>query len=142
MTRLSLVWKIHFDDREIGYFRMIVITSKLYSYVIRFIVVRTLDLSSYLELQKCPIILITFFVTYNLLSQQIERLIGFFFSRYCPTRLWGYSGHIQTIIQGFISRLYCPLVNGRRQSFKAADGATVTYDIYQPIEQHIVHCLY
>ena len=58
------------------------------------------------------------------------------FFRYLPTRLWGYSGHVQTILQGFISRLYCPLVNGRRQSFKASDGATVTYDIYQPIEKH------
>ena len=59
-----------------------------------------------------------------------------FFSRYFPTRLWGFSGHIQTIIQGLISRLHCPLVDGRRQSFKTPDGATVTYDVYQPIESH------
>ena len=58
------------------------------------------------------------------------------FSRYFPTRLWGFSGHIQTIIQGLISRLHCPLVDGRRQSFKTPDGATVTYDVYQPIESH------
>jgi hypothetical protein len=41
-----------------------------------------------------------------------------------------------TLITGFISRLHCPLVDGKRQSFKAPDGATVTYDIYQPIEEH------
>lgn len=56
---------------------------------------------------------------------------------YFPTRLWGFSGHIQTILQGFISRLHChcTLVFGRRFSYKAIDGATVTYDVYQPIEK-------
>jgi len=43
---------------------------------------------------------------------------------------------VNTLATGFISRLHCPLVDGRRQSFKAPDGATVTYDIYQPIEEH------
>lgn len=55
---------------------------------------------------------------------------------YIPTRFWGFSGHIQTIIQGVISRLHCPLVNGHRVSLKLTDGATVTYDLYHPIEQH------
>jgi len=55
---------------------------------------------------------------------------------YSPTKLWGYSGHIQTIIQSGISRLHCPLVNGRRYFIRATDGATVTYDLYQPIERH------
>ena len=59
--------------------------------------------------------------------------------RYTPPRLWGYSGHIQTIIQGAISRLHCPLVNGRRTLMKASDGATVTYDLYQPIEVNSVN---
>ena len=59
----------------------------------------------------------------------------FFFS-YFPTRLWGFSGHIQTIIQGVLSRIYCPLVNGKRYFFIQPDGTTVTYDLYQPIEQH------
>ena len=45
--------------------------------------------------------------------------------------LWGFSGHIQTILQGVISRLSCPLVDGRRHFTKAADGATVSYDLYQ-----------
>jgi len=55
---------------------------------------------------------------------------------YSPTKLWGYSGHIQTIFQSVISRLHCPLVNGRRYFIRATDGATVTYDFYQPIERH------
>jgi len=32
--------------------------------------------------------------------------------------------------------LHCPLVNGRRYFIRAPDGATVTYDLYQPIERH------
>ena len=56
--------------------------------------------------------------------------------RYFPTRLWGFSGHIQTIIQGVLSRIYCPLVDGKRYFFIQSDGATVTYDLYHPIEPH------
>jgi len=55
---------------------------------------------------------------------------------YIPTRFWGFSGHLQTIIQGVISRLHCPLVNGHRVSLKLTDGATVTYDLYHAIEEH------
>jgi len=54
---------------------------------------------------------------------------------YNPPRLWGYSGHIQTIIQSAISLLHCPLVNGKRFFLRAKDGATVSYDLYHPIEK-------
>jgi len=54
---------------------------------------------------------------------------------YIPTRFWGFSGHIQTIVQSVISRLHCPLVNGQRISMKLTDGATVSYDLYHPINQ-------
>jgi len=55
---------------------------------------------------------------------------------YIPTRFWGFSGHIQTIIQGVISRLNCPLVNGYRVYLKLTDGATLSYDLYQAQEAH------
>jgi len=55
---------------------------------------------------------------------------------YKPTRLWGYSGHIQTIFQGVISRFSCPLVDGKRYFIKLDDGALVTYDLYQPIAKN------
>jgi len=55
---------------------------------------------------------------------------------YKPTRLWGFSGHIQTIFQGIISRVSCPLVDGRRHFIKVSDGATVTYDLYQPMARN------
>ena len=56
--------------------------------------------------------------------------------RYTPTRLWGYSGHVQTIIGGVISLFRCPLLNGKRFALRASDGATVTYDLYQPLDKH------
>ena len=40
------------------------------------------------------------------------------------------------LLQGVISRLHCPLVNGNRISLKLTDGATVTYDLYHAIEEH------
>lgn len=55
---------------------------------------------------------------------------------YVPTRFWGFSGHIQTIVQSVISRFHCPLVKGYRAYLKLADGATVSYDLYQPWELH------
>eukprot|EP00088_Acartia_fossae_P046042 TRINITY_DN4965_c1_g1_i13.p1 TRINITY_DN4965_c1_g1~~TRINITY_DN4965_c1_g1_i13.p1 ORF type:complete len:526 (-),score=152.58 TRINITY_DN4965_c1_g1_i13:280-1857(-) len=55
---------------------------------------------------------------------------------YIPTRFWGFSGHIQTIVQGVISRLNCPLVNGYRVYLKLTDGATLSYDLYQKQEEH------
>ena len=39
-------------------------------------------------------------------------------------------------MQGVISRLHCPLVNGHRVSLKLTDGALVTYDLYHAIESH------
>ena len=43
---------------------------------------------------------------------------------------------IDLSVQGVISRLHCPLVNGHRVSLKLTDGATVTYDLYHAIEAH------
>ena len=57
-----------------------------------------------------------------------------------PTRLWGFSGHFQTIVQGIFDHVYSPLVNGRRYFFmQPEDNSTVTYDLYQPIEQHTLN---
>eukprot|EP00096_Caligus_rogercresseyi_P008162 TRINITY_DN2655_c3_g1_i1.p1 TRINITY_DN2655_c3_g1~~TRINITY_DN2655_c3_g1_i1.p1 ORF type:complete len:451 (-),score=123.33 TRINITY_DN2655_c3_g1_i1:241-1593(-) len=55
---------------------------------------------------------------------------------YVPTRLWGFNGHVQTIIQGVLSRIHCPFLNGKRYFFKHSDGTTVTYDLYPAAGQH------
>jgi abhydrolase domain-containing protein 2 len=53
--------------------------------------------------------------------------------RYRPTRLWGFSGHIQTILQSLIGRVKCPLPLGERIYITMSDASTLTYDLYQPI---------
>ena len=52
---------------------------------------------------------------------------------YTPTMLWGYSGHLQTIFREFLSFFRNVELNGERFSLRTSDGATVTYDFYQPL---------
>ncbi|KAK7069464.1 Monoacylglycerol lipase abhd2, partial [Halocaridina rubra] len=54
---------------------------------------------------------------------------------YVPVRLWGSSGHLQTIVHATVGRTYCPNVQPRRFAVKQDDGATVTWDIYDPTGQ-------
>ncbi|KOC65565.1 Abhydrolase domain-containing protein 2 [Habropoda laboriosa] len=52
---------------------------------------------------------------------------------YKPTRLWGFSGHVQTIVHSVIGRVRCPWPIGVRVSIKLTDETTLTYDLYQPL---------
>ncbi|XP_075219349.1 abhydrolase domain-containing protein 2 isoform X2 [Lycorma delicatula] len=54
---------------------------------------------------------------------------------YIPTRLWGFSGHVQTIVHSIIGRVRCPWPIGERTYLSLSDGTTLTYDLYQPIDQ-------
>lgn len=63
-------------------------------------------------------------------------LIKFLFHySYIPTRLWGFSGHVQTILQSLIGRVKCPWPLGERVYISLHDGSTLTYDLYQPLNQ-------
>jgi len=53
--------------------------------------------------------------------------------RYVPTWFWGKSGHIQTILYGKMGRVDSPMPRGCRCAKLLADGATITYDIFQPL---------
>ncbi|KAF5301125.1 hypothetical protein FQR65_LT08955 [Abscondita terminalis] len=53
---------------------------------------------------------------------------------YIPTRLWGFSGHMQTILHSLIGRLHCRWPIGERVYLLLQDGTTLTYDIYQPLD--------
>ncbi|EFX78964.1 hypothetical protein DAPPUDRAFT_305023 [Daphnia pulex] len=55
---------------------------------------------------------------------------------YIPTRIWGFSGHIQTVMHSLIGRKKCPWPIGERVSLLLDDGATLTYDVYQPLDVH------
>jgi len=57
-------------------------------------------------------------------------------SPYIPTRVWGFSGHIQTVLHSLIGRMKCPWPIGERTSVQLSDGATLTYDMYQPLDLH------
>lgn len=59
--------------------------------------------------------------------------IVIFLCSYVPTRLWGFSGHIQTILHSVVGRINCPWPLGERVYLALADGSTLTYDLYQPI---------
>lgn len=64
--------------------------------------------------------------------------------RYKPTRLWGFSGHVQTIIHSVIGRVRCPWPIGERVYIGLPDETTLTYDLYQPLtngHEGIVHKL-
>ncbi|XP_015433618.1 PREDICTED: abhydrolase domain-containing protein 2 [Dufourea novaeangliae] len=52
---------------------------------------------------------------------------------YKPTRLWGFSGHVQTIIHSIIGRVRCPWPIGERVYIGLPDDTTLTYDLYQPL---------
>lgn len=53
---------------------------------------------------------------------------------YTPTRLWGFSGHVQTIIHSIIGRVRCPWPIGERVSLLLSDASTLTFDVYQPLD--------
>ncbi|XP_030757303.1 abhydrolase domain-containing protein 2-like, partial [Sitophilus oryzae] len=53
---------------------------------------------------------------------------------YIPTRLWGFSGHVQTILHSVIGRVKCPWPMGERVFLTLSDGTTLTYDMYQPLD--------
>ncbi|KAI8427599.1 hypothetical protein MSG28_002092 [Choristoneura fumiferana] len=52
---------------------------------------------------------------------------------YIPTRLWGFSGHVQTILHSLIGRVRCPWPIGARISLVLPDKSTLTYDLYEPV---------
>nr|CAD7392066.1 unnamed protein product [Timema cristinae] len=55
--------------------------------------------------------------------------------QYIPTRLWGFSGHVQTIVHSIIGRVRCPWPIGERCELLLRDGTTLTYDVYQSLDQ-------
>ncbi|KAJ6649943.1 Abhydrolase domain-containing protein 2, partial [Pseudolycoriella hygida] len=55
---------------------------------------------------------------------------------YLPTRLWGFSGHVQTVLHSIVGRLNCPWPLGERVYLSLKDGSTLTYDLYQPLNEH------
>lgn len=55
--------------------------------------------------------------------------------RYIPTRIWGFSGHVQTVLHSIVGRVKCPWPLGERVHLPLLDGSTLTYDLYQPLNE-------
>jgi len=53
---------------------------------------------------------------------------------YVPT-LWGYSGHLQTVFHSIVGRVKCPWPSGDRIYLTLDDNSTLTYDLYQPLNE-------
>lgn len=68
---------------------------------------------------------------FTLLDVSIKCIVIY---RYIPTRLWGFSGHVQTIIHSIIGRVRCPWPIGERVNLLLSDGSTLTFDVYQPLD--------
>lgn len=60
----------------------------------------------------------------------------FVFSRYIPPLLWGKSGHLQTALYGKLGRVSSPHPSGVRKYLPMQDGATSTFDLFEPIGDH------
>lgn len=56
--------------------------------------------------------------------------------RYIPPLLWGKSGHLQTALYGKLGRVYSPHPTGLRKYLPMQDGATATFDLFEPLADH------
>lgn len=61
---------------------------------------------------------------------------NFVFSRYIPPLLWGKSGHLQTALYGKLGRVSSPNPSGVRMYLPMVDGATATFDLFEPTGNH------
>lgn len=57
---------------------------------------------------------------------------------YIPPLIWGKSGHIQTALYGKMGRVRSPHPYGHRKFITMSDGATSTFDLFEPVAEHCV----
>ncbi|XP_077425523.1 monoacylglycerol lipase ABHD2 [Vanacampus margaritifer] len=55
---------------------------------------------------------------------------------YIPPLLWGKSGHIQTALYGKVGRVSTPTPRGDRKLLPIHDGATASFDLFEPLVDH------
>ncbi|XP_014669946.1 PREDICTED: abhydrolase domain-containing protein 2-like isoform X2 [Priapulus caudatus] len=55
---------------------------------------------------------------------------------YDPPSLWGRSGHLQTAMYSLLGRVNSPFPRGERRSVLMHDGATLSFDVFQPLASH------
>ncbi|CAM4626530.1 monoacylglycerol lipase ABHD2 [Caretta caretta] len=57
---------------------------------------------------------------------------------YIPPMIWGKSGHIQTALYGKMGRVRSPHPYGLRKYLTMSDGATATFDLFEPLADHCI----
>ncbi|KAL7980130.1 hypothetical protein Chor_001398 [Crotalus horridus] len=55
---------------------------------------------------------------------------------YIPPLIWGKSGHIQTALYGKMGRVSSPHPYGLRKYLTMSDGATATFDLFEPLAEN------
>ncbi|XP_074647163.1 monoacylglycerol lipase ABHD2-like isoform X2 [Tubulanus polymorphus] len=78
-------------------------------------------------------------VLYHQHSQFVNEIISscsLLSQPYVPPFFWGKSGHVQTIVYGKMGRIKPPLPRGTRIERIMPDGATLTFDIFEPLKPH------
>lgn len=70
----------------------------------------------------------------SIFANQVIKMCSILTTPYIPTRVWGKSGHLQTIVYGKYGRIKSPFPKGERHYIQLDDGATMTYDVFEPFE--------
>ncbi|XP_040895332.1 monoacylglycerol lipase ABHD2-like [Toxotes jaculatrix] len=70
------------------------------------------------------------------LSRYLLKSCPMLTKEYIPPLLWGKSGHIQTVLYGKMGRVNTPTPCGVRKFLPMPDGATATFDLFEPLGDH------
>ncbi|XP_041355828.1 monoacylglycerol lipase ABHD2-like isoform X2 [Gigantopelta aegis] len=68
--------------------------------------------------------------------QNILAACPIFLEAYVPPLIWGKCGHLQTLVYVKMGRVMLPVTEGQRHHKVMPDGATMTFDIYEPKRDH------
>lgn len=72
----------------------------------------------------------------SVFANQVIKMCSMLTKPYVPTRVWGKSGHMQTIVYGKYGRIRSPFPKGNRHFIKLEDGSTMSYDVFEPFMPH------
>ncbi|XP_026094753.1 monoacylglycerol lipase ABHD2-B-like isoform X2 [Carassius auratus] len=95
-----------------------------------YVIVRILNL-------KCPMVAPDITCQDTPLNCYLLKSCPILTKEYIPPLLWGKNGHLQTALYGKMGRVKCPKPCGLRKYLPMSDGATATFDLFEP---QGVHC--
>ncbi|KAF0040532.1 hypothetical protein F2P81_006430 [Scophthalmus maximus] len=70
------------------------------------------------------------------LNRYLLKICPMLSKEYIPPLLWGKSGHLQTALYGKMGRVNTPTPCGVRKLLPMQDGATATFDLFEPRGDH------